>query len=63
MKKIDDVIKNIVDNKYEIIEKINNTSYKDILKLRNEAAERGIEFTPNEIIEHINLLKEIVSDG
>lgn len=63
MKKIDDVIRNIVDNKYEIIERINNTSYEDVLKLRNEAAERGIEFTPNEIIEHINLLKEIVSDG
>lgn len=40
-----------------ILEKINNTSYDDILRLRNEAAEQGIEMTPNEVIDLIKLLK------
>lgn len=40
-----------------ILEKINNTSYNDVLRLRNEAAERGIEITPDEVIDLIKLLK------
>jgi len=40
-----------------ILEKINNTSYDDVLRLRNEAAERGIEMTPCEVINLIELLK------
>jgi len=62
MEKINDIIRNIVSNKKDILRRINNTTYESILKLRNEAAEIGIEFTPDEIIEHIKLLKEIVSD-
>jgi len=62
MEKINDIIKQIVSNKEDILRRINNTTYGSILKLRNEAAENGIEFTPDEIVEHIKFLKEIVSD-
>ena len=41
-----------------IVDKVNNTSYNDVLKLRMEAAERGIEMTPQEVIDLMRLLKE-----
>lgn len=41
-----------------IVDKVNNTSYNDVLRLRMEAAEMGIEMTPQEVIDLMRLLKE-----
>jgi hypothetical protein len=40
-----------------ILDKIENTTYNDVLRLRMEAAERGIEMTPSEVVDLIQLLK------
>jgi cytochrome P450 len=42
----------------DILDKIDNTKYTDVLKLRMEAAENGIEMTPDEVLDLILLLKE-----
>ena len=52
-----ELISELKKNITGILEKIDNTSYDDILRLRNEAAEQGIEMTPNEVIDLIKLLK------
>ena len=44
-----------------IVDKVNNTSYNDVLRLRMEAAEMGIEMTPQEVIGLMRLLKEVGS--
>lgn len=41
-----------------LVDKVNNTTYNDVLRLRMEAAERGIEMTPQEVIDLMRLLKE-----
>jgi hypothetical protein len=41
-----------------IVDKANNTDYNDVLRLRMQAAERGIEMTPQEVVELIELLRE-----
>jgi cytochrome P450 len=42
----------------DMLDKIDNTTYTDVLKLRMEAAENGIEMTPDEVLDLILLLKE-----
>ena len=44
-----------------IVDKVNNTTYNDVLRLRMEAAEMGIEMTPQEVIGLMRLLKEVGS--
>jgi hypothetical protein len=63
MSDIDHLIQTIVSDKENLLQRINNTTRSDIFRLRNEAAEIGIEFTPDEVVKHIELLKEIISDG
>ena len=41
-----------------LVDKVNNTSYNDVLRLRMEAAERGIEMTPQEVIDLISILAD-----
>jgi hypothetical protein len=41
-----------------IVDKADNTDYNDVLRLRMQAAERGIEMTPQEVVELIELLRE-----
>ena len=42
----------------DIVDKADNTDYNDVLRLRMQAAERGIEMTPQEVVELIELLRE-----
>lgn len=42
----------------KMLDKIDNTGHNDILRLRNEAAERGVELTPDEITDLIVFMKE-----
>jgi hypothetical protein len=63
MSDINNLIEIIISDKENLLQRINNTTRSDILKLRNDAAEIGIEFTPDEVVKHIELLKEIISDG
>lgn len=40
-----------------VLEKAANTTYNDVLRLRMEAAEIGIEMTPGEVLDLIELIK------
>ena len=42
--------------------RLDNMSQSDVMQIRNELAENGIEMTPNEINGCLELLKEILSD-
>ena len=42
----------------KMLDKIDNTGHIDILRLRNEAAEQGIELTPHEVANLIVFMKE-----
>lgn len=55
-------IENLTDNRTEMLDKISNTGNNDILRLRNQAAECGIEMTPAEIKSYIRLMIEVL-DG
>ena len=41
-----------------MVDKANKTDYNDVLKLRMQAAERGVELTPQEVVDLIELLRE-----
>ena len=44
-----------------VLDKIQNTSYNDVLRLRREAAELGIEMTPSEVLDMIEILRVAAS--
>ena len=44
-----------------MLDKIQNTSYNDVLRLRREAAELGIEMTPSEVLDMIEILRVAAS--
>ena len=46
------------DQRVELLSKIDNTTHRDILNLRNLAAEHGFEMTPNEVKEILMFMKE-----
>lgn len=58
----DDWIEELIQNKESYQQRIKSIKNKDILRLRNEAAEQGVEMTPDEVCEYLKLMLEIVSD-
>lgn len=42
----------------KMLDKIDNTGHNEALRLRNEAAEQGIELTPDEVKDLILFMKE-----
>jgi hypothetical protein len=58
----DDWIEELRNNKESYQQKIKNIKNKDILRLRNEAAEQGVEMTPDEVYEYLKLMLEIASN-
>ena len=45
-------------NRTEILDSLDNTTYNDVVKLRNLAAEHGYEMTNQEVIEILNFMRE-----
>lgn len=54
-------IEKFINDRVNMLEKIDNTSYNDILRLRGEAAEIGVEMTPQEVFDLIMFIKEVIS--
>ena len=50
------------DRRVELLSKIDNTTHRDILNLRNSAAERGFEMTPNEVKQTLIFMKEALDE-
>lgn len=50
------------NNKDKILKQLSNTNRIDVIRLRNEAAEAGIEMTIAEVEEHLDMIKQIVSE-
>ena len=55
-------VKNMKDNKNDILNRLKNTSNKDIIRIRNEAAENGVEMTISEVKDHLNFIKNVILD-
>lgn len=57
-----DLIQSLINNKEEILERLDNTKDKDIVRLRTEAAENGVEMTLKEVRDHLDLLRRIITE-
>lgn len=55
-------LQNIKNNKAYYKKAIKKIDHKEVLRLRNEAAERGFEMTPDEVYSYLNVLKDIIFD-
>jgi hypothetical protein len=50
------------NNKDDILNRLKNTSNRDIIRIRNEAAENGIEMTISEVKDHLNFMQNVILD-
>lgn len=63
MNDIEKLLNKIRSNKSNYVKSLNKIDHKEVLRLRRDAAESGVEMTPSEVYSYLNILRDIVLDS